>query len=184
MKLEDAILSINLKNENEHLYKRFIEYSNYKCLDKAWTVGGLQEDIRDVFVHCLNPNKSKTDKVLLRLLDKEISKYFLHYKAIFSRCSPQKIVEVQLLKYIPGGKYEPHVDSVWSTSRQLTCIINLNSDFKGGDFVFWDPKVKEPIKRVKNEKGTVIFFPSNYMYPHQVEPITEGTRYSLVIWLA
>ena len=25
-------------------------------------------------------------------------------------------------------------------------------------------------------------FPSSFMYPHEVMPVTKGTRYSLVVW--
>jgi hypothetical protein len=25
-------------------------------------------------------------------------------------------------------------------------------------------------------------FPSNFLYPHSVLPVTEGTRYSIVTW--
>ena len=32
------------------------------------------------------------------------------------------------------------------------------------------------------EAGDVIIFPSNFMYPHRVEPVTKGARYSYVSW--
>ena len=31
-------------------------------------------------------------------------------------------------------------------------------------------------------KGDVIIFPSNFMYPHTVKPITSGKRYVVVTW--
>ena len=63
-------------------------------------------------------------------------------------------------------------------------IINLNENYEGGDVVFYDPTdSKKEIKRVRCKKGTIIFFPSNYLFPHSIEPITKGTRYSLVSWL-
>jgi predicted 2-oxoglutarate/Fe(II)-dependent dioxygenase YbiX len=30
--------------------------------------------------------------------------------------------------------------------------------------------------------GSVIVFPSVFLYPHRVEPVVEGIRYSLVSW--
>ena len=39
------------------------------------------------------------------------------------------------------------------------------------------------VKRCKLNKGSIVFFPSNFMYPHGIEKITEGTRYSIVAWL-
>ena len=67
-------------------------------------------------------------------------------------------------------------------TRSLSVIINLNDDYKGGDLIFTDQKNNE-IKRLKLDKGSVVFFPSNFMYPHGIEPITKGTRYSIVAWL-
>mgnify|MGYP001213588018 CR=1 FL=1 len=32
------------------------------------------------------------------------------------------------------------------------------------------------------KKGDVVIFPSNFMYPHRVEKVTKGTRYSFVTW--
>ena len=60
--------------------------------------------------------------------------------------------------------------------------INLNNEYTGGDLVFTDQKEKE-IKRLELSKGSIVFFPSNFMYPHMVEPIKKGKRYSIVAWL-
>lgn len=36
--------------------------------------------------------------------------------------------------------------------------------------------------RIKPQKGSVIFFPSNYVAAHEVQPVTSGTRYSYLGW--
>jgi predicted 2-oxoglutarate/Fe(II)-dependent dioxygenase YbiX len=53
----------------------------------------------------------------------------------------------------------------------------LNDDFEGGEFVFFNKELK-----YKLEKGDAIMFPSNFMYPHEVMPVTQGTRYSIITW--
>ena len=60
--------------------------------------------------------------------------------------------------------------------------MNLNDGYEGGDLIFTDQREKE-IKRFQLKKGTVVFFPSNFMYPHGITPIVKGTRYSIVAWL-
>ena len=40
----------------------------------------------------------------------------------------------------------------------------------------WDTVIDIP-------PGAVLIFPSNFMYPHKVEPVTKGTRYSYVSWV-
>ena len=53
--------------------------------------------------------------------------------------------------------------------------IVLNDNYEGGEFEFF-----LETHLIKEKTGTVIVFPS-YMV-HRVNPITKGTRYSLVAW--
>ena len=96
--------------------------------------------------------------------------------------SSNKINQIDLLKYRVGGKYEVHIDHFSTTTRCLSVIINLNDNYKGGNLVFTDQKEIE-IKRIKLQKNSIVFFPSNFLYPHTIEPILKGTRYSIVAWL-
>ena len=66
--------------------------------------------------------------------------------------------------------------------RSLSIIINLNSEYEGGALVFTDQK-KRIIKKLNLSKGSIVFFPSNFLYPHGIEPVTKGKRYSIVAWL-
>ena len=93
-----------------------------------------------------------------------------------------KINQIDLLRYHVSQNYKIHTDQFSDSPRQLSVILNLNDDYEGGNLVFTDQK-EEEIKRIKLGKGTIIFFPSNFMYPHKIEPITKGTRYSIVAWL-
>jgi len=58
----------------------------------------------------------------------------------------------------------------------LSVVGQLNEDFEGGEFVMWGDKV------IEFESGDLIIFPSNFVYPHRVEPVTKGSRYSYVSW--
>ena len=65
----------------------------------------------------------------------------------------------------------------------LTLQLTPSSEYKGGDFQFkWFDYGKVKINQLKNgrELGTLIIFPS-FLW-HQVTPVTEGTRQSLVNW--
>ena len=37
--------------------------------------------------------------------------------------------------------------------------------------------------KIDFEKGDILIFPSNFLYPHKVKPILEGTRYSFITWV-
>jgi predicted 2-oxoglutarate/Fe(II)-dependent dioxygenase YbiX len=66
--------------------------------------------------------------------------------------------------------------------KKLETFSGLNEDYEGGDLVFYNQDNTE-MKRVKCKTTTCIMFPSNFQYPHRIEPITKGTRYSIVAWL-
>ena len=38
-------------------------------------------------------------------------------------------------------------------------------------------------RKIDLKQGSVLIFPSNFMYPHEVESITKGSRYSFVSWV-
>ena len=66
-------------------------------------------------------------------------------------------------------------------AHQYYDLLRYDS-YDGGNLIFTDQNRKE-IKRLKLGKGSIVFFPSNFMYPHGIQPITKGTRYSIVAWL-
>ena len=88
-----------------------------------------------------------------------------------------------MLKYENSGHYDFHTDHCYSIPRTLSVIILLNDDYKGGDLVFKDFNKNSELLRVQPSSARAIIWPSNFMYPHRVEPITEGKRYSVVSWL-
>ena len=161
--------------------KKLIPLIDKKSKDKLQIRTGIYEDIRNVNGYHLSFN-TPTDLFYWNYIKKEIERLYVLYKAKFPRMTSEKINQIDLLKYKPGGKYEIHTDHFTSSPRHLSIIINLNDDYEGGDLVFIDQKEKE-IKRLKLGRGSVIFFPSNFMYPHKIAPIKKGTRYSIVAWL-
>lgn len=98
-----------------------------------------------------------------------------------------------LLRYTPGGFYEEHFDAFmnpvkkadgtlesWSLyPRQVSVVVQLNTDFVGGGLSFFNDTYRIPIN-----KGCAVFFPSSFMFPHQALPVIEGTRYAIVSWFS
>jgi len=81
----------------------------------------------------------------------------------------------------PSGYYGKHVDSMFNgIVRKLSFVLQLSDpkDYEGGELqihLCGTPDV------MKKEQGTLIVFPSPTL--HEVTPITEGRRYSLVGWI-
>ena len=100
-------------------------------------------------------------------------------------------------RYIPGispvnKKGDPKMPytknkNLIGLARKLSVTINLSNenDYKGGNLKFdYGPHSINERYHTCTEirpKGSIIVFPS-YIY-HQVTPITEGIRYSLVLWV-
>ena len=82
-----------------------------------------------------------------------------------------------ILRYTPGGKYDVHVDHGTDNNRAITIIINLNDDYEGGEISFF-----ERTYTLKLQKGSVLVFPSSFVFDHTICPITDGVRYSFVSW--
>ena len=176
----EAIVEIKNVVSTEFIDK-IIPLTNNRAKKNLTVMGGLDKNIRNVKGHHLTFD-TPTDLFYWNYIKNEIERLYTYYKIKFPQMQSIKINQIDLLKYSPGGKYEIHTDHYTDSPRHLSIIINLNDNYEGGDLVFTDQKGKE-IKRLKLGKGSIVFFPSNFMYPHGIQPITKGTRYSIVAWL-
>jgi hypothetical protein len=92
--------------------------------------------------------------------------------------------ELRFNKYDVGTSMDIHCDHIttmFDGNRKgiptLSILGLLNDQFEGGEFVMWGDEV------IDLKAGSVIVFPSNFLYPHHVMPIKSGIRYSCVSWV-
>lgn len=92
--------------------------------------------------------------------------------------------EIRFNKYIVGKEMHEHCDHIHSMFDgirkgipTLSIVGLLNEDYEGGEFVMWKDIV------IDIPCGSVLIFPSNFLYPHKVTPVTKGIRYSFVSWV-
>ena len=83
---------------------------------------------------------------------------------------------IRILRYEKGQCIKDHSD-VGGTIR-ASCTLNLNEDYEGGEFRFFDGKIKETFKT-----GDAMLFPAEPIWIHGTEPVTKGTRYSINCFL-
>ena len=57
----------------------------------------------------------------------------------------------------------------------------VNENYKGGELCFKYPKI-DKITTIEKKENRMVIWPSNFLYPHMVKPVTEGERYSVVAW--
>ena len=123
----------------------------------------------------------------------ENDKFYSDLKVVFNRVireyskehelfSCKRHTDFRLNKYIEGGFMSKHCDNIHHSHGQeygfpqVSALLFLNDDYDGGEFVVAD-------KVYNTKKGSGIIFPSNFMFPHEVKPITKGIRWSVVTWL-
>lgn len=77
----------------------------------------------------------------------------------------------RLLKYGVGDKIHPHSDHGPLIYGSIT--FNLNNDYTGGEFKFFNGK-----HTVKLNRGEMMIWPADYYWVHEVTPVETGYRYS------
>ena len=186
LKIEDYIVVVK-QGASEELCNKFI--NTYKDCDD-WEVPNkgypdiqtyLSNDARNCSL-IYTSNGDNLRKTLVRQeLDNEVfavaAGSIKKYTERFPNCNTTEDSGYDLLRYETGGYCLPHIDSFSKIPRAVSCSMLLNDDYKGGEFAFFDRKIKYNLS-----KGDIIMFPSNYMYPHEVMPIISGTRYSIITW--
>ncbi len=93
----------------------------------------------------------------------------------------RNIIDIEILKYENTGFYTWHVDHFADIPRTMSCILLLNNDYEGGNLCFRNPDGSEEWE-VDVKPNRMIIWPSNFLFPHTVKPVTKGKRYSVVAW--
>jgi len=93
----------------------------------------------------------------------------------------KNIFDIEILKYENTGFYTWHVDHFATIPRTMSCILLLNNDYEGGNLCFRNPDGSGEWE-IEVKPGRMIIWPSNFLYPHTVKPVTKGIRYSVVAW--
>jgi predicted 2-oxoglutarate/Fe(II)-dependent dioxygenase YbiX len=126
--------------------------------------------------HSIEKNKEtrlEIDRSLFASFASAIGKY----RQVFEDCKIGQDSGYELLRYKEGQFYSQHTDHFSQAPRLVSCSFALNDDYEGGEWGFFD---REMI--IKAPKGAAVLFPSNFMYPHEIMPVTKGTRYSVITW--
>lgn len=152
---------------DEHDYFKHSWYSNYTNV-----IAGDSKDFDRSKI------KSKYNLFLNPLLDRCIEKGpFSDYFTLTGKS------DILLNRYNINTRMKQHYDHINSLFDGfkkgipiLSIVGVLNDDFEGGDFYFFKDY------QVSLNKGDIIVFPSNFLFPHGVKDVTNGTRYSIVQW--
>ena len=192
----DFIEDIMIANAVEFESVKLIEFCENQ-LKTFWTKGSRKQGNSKNFSERSNLELNRLERQALdsaifdrlKQFDNNLLKVFRlaisSYKEKYRFLRVRKDRGFRLLKYESGQEYIAHSDrgsqflereSVIPI-RQLTGILLLNDDYKGGELEFPGRKIV-----IKPEKNSIIIFPASFIYSHKVNKVSKGIRYSLVTW--
>ena len=120
--------------------------------------------------HCFLPKNDPIHRALMPAWEQALSYFNIDVDFI----EPYK-----LQRYTVGGYFGRHIDNYHGLNlpqdRKISVTLQLSNDhdYEGGNFLCGTHKISR-------KKGSLTFFPS--FYPHMVEKVTAGTRWSLIGW--
>ena len=191
-----------------HFCDKLIKFGNAKKEQLAIT-GGINTkkekpitSEKDLKEEELKDLKQKRDSNIVWLDERWLYKHIHHYVRVANYNSGWNFQwdvseNAQFTKYKLNQFYDWHCDS-WKEpyskenflkgkirKLSITCSLSDPTDYKGGEFQFrfqndTDGNFVDQTCHEIMPKGSIVVFPS-FIY-HRVKPVTEGTRYSLVMW--
>tara|TARA_R100000315_G_C5142008_1_gene81228 strand:+ start:26 stop:601 length:576 start_codon:yes stop_codon:yes gene_type:complete len=154
------------------------QYHNNIDPDKLFSQNGEKE-----FDCCFGKNLTQY-KELNSLLWKSLEKYILIDKIGGEQFSGWSgFTPIRFNRYADNqimSKHIDHIHNLFTGERRgipiLSIVGVLNNNYEGGEFIMFNDF------EIKFKPGDLIIFPSIFLYPHLVKPVTKGKRYSLVSW--
>ena len=144
------------------------EMDNFKCINLS-RINNPNKDILYALTAAKHYINIMTINYVNYIKSKKISPTFNNHLINSSE-------NIRILKYEKGQCIKDHCDVNYRT--RASCTLNLNEDYEGGEFRFFDGQIKEVFKR-----GDAMLFPAELIWIHGTEPITKGTRYSINCFL-
>ena len=102
-------------------------------------------------------------------------KYLSQPNYFFTKAFKNNLIfshDYRIMKYKVGESIHPHVD--FSESIYGSISFNLNEDYEGGEFKFFNGNYTIPLG-----KGDALIFPADHFWVHEVTKVTKGERYSI-----
>lgn len=156
-----------------------IQYANLNCKFNA-LVGNnnLDENIRKSDINWFYRGH-ETSYIYEKISNaiKNLNEQFFKFDLI-GFCEAMQFSEYKS----PGGHYSKHIDQTYKNQvRKLSVVLQLSdpNNYEGGDLEIY---ISDNPQTMIKEQGSLILFPSYVL--HKVNPVTKGTRYSLVSWIS
>ena len=172
----EVIQNIQSLNWRQHHFSKYTKET--ETLTSAPLSGEQELDITYV-----DTKNSKYLDIIMEKLWQEIKNYLIYYNFNWF-VNWTGYSQVRFNRYEKTKKMAEHCDHIHSLFDgkikgipTLSLLGSLNDNYKGGEFIMFQNK------KITLKQGELLIFPSNFLYPHRVEPVTKGVRYSYISWV-
>lgn len=133
---------------------------------KDYRLDKTMSESSDEFLANVGEIHAKLTKAMVKPIMEYKNKYGMLIKSQENWC---------ILRYDIGDFFKAHTDGSHEYPRQLSMVFYFNDNYEGGElyFPFIDVKIK-PLA------GELILFPSNYLFAHAANEVTQGTKYAAI----
>ena len=161
-------------NKNKKDWEKHLWYNNSKKITEN---KNKNKELSTIYLNN-SENTKQIQKIVIDVINSYIKTLNLSWFQGWSECSSVRF-NIYNKNQIMSNHCD-HIHSLFDGQRKGVPVLSilglLNDNYKGGEFImFGDMKFKL-------EKGDILIFPSNFLYPHLVKPVTKGKRYSFVSW--
>ena len=155
---------------------RGIDFPDYKAGNDKDSMYDLHANRAEIL---LSPNDKELYDLTHKVMLKVMPKIYEGYSEINPPNPPlfDKYSGYWLCKYPEGGYLSYHTDAD-ADAGSVTLSYTINDDYEGGEVVFWNKHT------VNKQANSAHVYPSNFLYPHEVKPVTRGERYSIIVWFS
>ena len=163
----------------DHIIKTYENHSAWKPALTAGDTDNEKSDKRRCEVLEISREKDSESKIIDKDLFNAFGDAMKRYMRTHEHIEVTNDEGYFLLKYEKGGSYIQHPDDGKHNHRMLSAVmvVSDHQDYEGGDLVFFNSSYKPKLK-----KGSIVVFPSSFVFPHRVAEVTKGIRYSIVSW--
>jgi hypothetical protein len=159
-------------------HTRISKWQNWTASDDANTIYGATKTI-DMSKIKITTGSDLTDKETLYIANsfamgfEMCSKMYLEAKNFDKDKYFLDINLIPIKKWNQGQSMGPHFDGQdGNTNLAFSLVAYINDDYEGGEISFPNQNVT-----IKPKSGSMIMFPSQEPFLHEVKPIISGTRY-------
>ena len=176
--------AINELKKNE--WEKHVFYSgggDGKGGEPTWTRPSGDNEPEVINSENFDSSIGEINKFILQSLHSIILEYIESYKFDWF-FAWEGYSAMKFIRYSQGQTMKNHCDHIhtlFDGKRKgipiLSIIGLLNDDYEGGELIMFEDK------KIDTKVGDVLIFPSNFLYPHEVTPVSKGVRYSYVSWV-